>query len=230
MRKAILGSMIGAIMICGLTTPAYAQSVTNDDTWVYVYQNDELVHQSRTCGDNVFTTTELNLRTGPSFDSDIVTVIPSNVKLFRVGKHDKWTVVQIAGVNYFVATQHITEIEPEIITDWIFTPLVETSLVVTEPVQYSGQYLGDWTITFYCNCSECCGQWAGGLTVSGTEPTEGRTVACGSLDFGTEIYIEGLGDYVVEDRGVEGNWIDIYLDSHEACNQMGMMSRGVYVK
>lgn len=90
-------------------------------------------------------------------------------------------------------------------------------------------YLGDWTITFYCNCSECSGQWAGGLTASGTEPTEGRTVACGSLDFGTEIYIEGLGDYVVEDRGVEGNWIDVYLDSHEACNQMGMMSRTVYL-
>ena len=39
-----------------------------------------------------------------------------------------------------------------------------------------GTYLGNFTLTAYCNCAQCCGT-AGNLTASGTVPTSGHTVA-----------------------------------------------------
>lgn len=86
------------------------------------------------------------------------------------------------------------------------------------------------TITHYCACSACCGKWAGGGTASGTIPTAGRTVACGDLPFGTRIRIDGLeGEYVVEDRGVNGFWIDIFCDSHQEALNRGMYTASVWI-
>lgn len=86
---------------------------------------------------------------------------------------------------------------------------------------------GAATITHYCNCSACCGQWAGGGTASGTTPTAGRTVAA-DLPFGTRLLINGH-EYTVEDRGVSGCWVDIYCDSHSEALARGMYQTEVYI-
>ena len=52
-----------------------------------------------------------------------------------------------------------------------------------------GTYLGNFTLTAYCNCAQCCGT-AGNLTASGTVPTAGRTVAMAGVPFGTKLLIE----------------------------------------
>lgn len=83
------------------------------------------------------------------------------------------------------------------------------------------------TITHYCNCSACCGQWAGGGTASGTTPTAGRTVAA-DLPFGTRLLINGQ-EYIVEDRGVSGCWVDIYCDSHAEALARGMYQTEVWI-
>ena len=88
--------------------------------------------------------------------------------------------------------------------------------------------IGEYKLTFYCNCRRCCGKWAGGPTASGKMPAEGRTVACGSLPIGTRILIAGQGEYIVEDRGVSGKHIDIYMNSHAACLQKGVQHAGVF--
>ena len=88
--------------------------------------------------------------------------------------------------------------------------------------------MGSYKLTFYCNCRRCCGKWAGGPTASGTMPAEGRTVACGSLPLGTRILIAGQGEYIVEDRGVTGKHIDIYMNSHSACLRNGVKHAGVF--
>lgn len=232
MKRANLIAITAAVMM--MAQPVWADDVvTNDETWVYVHRDGELIHQARTCGETVYTDADLNLRTAPGYDGEIVDVIPAGSELLRVGRHDEWSVIQVDGVNYFANSFHLTPQKPQEATSYHLGKEVAKE-VSNEPVraenEATGVYLGDWTITFYCNCSECCGQWAGGNTASGTVPTEGRTVACGSLDFGTVVYIDGLGEYIVEDRGVNGDWIDVYLDSHERCNQMGMLSRGVYLK
>ena len=89
-------------------------------------------------------------------------------------------------------------------------------------------YLGDWTTTAYCPCEICCGIYASGYTASGTLATEGRTVACGSLPFGTQVMIDG-NIYTVEDTGVEGEWIDIFFYSHDQASAYGMQTKEVYL-
>lgn len=91
-------------------------------------------------------------------------------------------------------------------------------VVEVEPVEEVGPtfiYLGEYKVTGYDNCSGCCGKWAGGPTASGVMPEAGRTVAmCSNYPFGTRIYIEGLGYYTVEDRGVSEGKVDIYVNNH----------------
>ena len=77
-------------------------------------------------------------------------------------------------------------------------------------------YLGDFKITGYDPwCKHCCSR-ADGITASGTLCAAGRTIATDrKYPFGTKMYIEGLGTFTVEDRGVEGNHIDVVALSHE---------------
>ena len=94
------------------------------------------------------------------------------------------------------------------------------------------EYFGVCTISHYCNCSKCCGQWAGGGTASGVQPTANRTVAHNYLPFGTRVLINGV-EYVVEDRGdanmAGGMWFDVYCGSHEEALQKGLYNTEVYV-
>lgn len=89
-------------------------------------------------------------------------------------------------------------------------------------------YLGTWTATAYCACPICCGPYASGYTASGTLATQGRTVACSDLEFGTQLLINDHV-YTVEDRGVEGAWVDIYFESHEEALNFGMQQVEVYL-
>lgn len=90
-------------------------------------------------------------------------------------------------------------------------------------------FLGTWASTGYCACELCCGQWSSGYTASGTWATEGITCACGMFDFGTVLYIEGFGYRVVEDRGVEGEFVDIFYSSHDAASAHGLQYVNVYL-
>ena len=89
-------------------------------------------------------------------------------------------------------------------------------------------YFGNCRITFYCGGPCCCGQWAGGGTASGTTATANRTVANGSLPFGTKVLIDGQ-TYTVEDRGVGGDQFDIYVDSHQEALNRGLYYTDVYI-
>ena len=90
-------------------------------------------------------------------------------------------------------------------------------------------YLGEYTISFYCPCEICCGEGATGYTASGVPATAWHTVASGQFEFGTELYIDGLGYFVVEDRGVDGNWIDVFCGNHDEALALGLQNRGVYL-
>lgn len=77
------------------------------------------------------------------------------------------------------------------------------------------------TLTAYCSCPICCGQWSQyGLTASGTTPKASHTIAHESLPFGTKVLINQQ-IYTVEDRGVFGDSVDIYFDTHEQALEFG---------
>ena len=90
----------------------------------------------------------------------------------------------------------------------------------------SGELLGTFKITAYCNCAKCCGT-AGNATASGVMPTSGHTVAMGGVDFGTKLMIYG-DVYTVEDRGTPYGHVDIYFDSHEEALDFGLDYTEVY--
>ena len=89
-----------------------------------------------------------------------------------------------------------------------------------------GKYLGNFMLTGYCNCAQCCGT-AGNATASGTMPVAGRTVAMAGVPFGTQLLING-NVYTVEDLGTPYGHVDIYCDSHSEALSFGLQSAEVY--
>ena len=102
--------------------------------------------------------------------------------------------------------------------------------------------LGEFKITHYCACTECCGKaeddpWYG-ITATGTKVEEGRTIAVDPkvIPYGTEVticYEDGTEHtYISEDCGgaIKGNRIDVYMESHEAANVAGVKYGEVFVK
>lgn len=80
-----------------------------------------------------------------------------------------------------------------------------------------------FNVSAYCSCAKCCGK-TNGITASGVKAKSGVTIAAPSnYSFGTKIYLEGMGTYVVQDRGgaIKGNKIDVYFDSHEEALRFG---------
>ena len=68
--------------------------------------------------------------------------------------------------------------------------------------------LGTYYITGYCK--KCNSPKNSLATASGRDATVGRTVAMKGLPFGTRVYIEGIGERVVEDRGVGSGKVDVF--------------------
>ncbi|MCI8443692.1 MAG: hypothetical protein HFJ37_00680 [Clostridia bacterium] len=80
-----------------------------------------------------------------------------------------------------------------------------------------------YKVTAYCSCSKCCGKTTG-RTASGARATAGVTVAAPSkFAFGTKLNVGGH-IYTVQDRGgaINGNRIDVYVNSHSAALQWGV--------
>ena len=83
------------------------------------------------------------------------------------------------------------------------------------------EYAGIFEITAYT--------WTGNPCANGNYPTARYTVASNYFPLGTKIYIEGVGEFVVEDTGgMASNVIDIYMDSQDECVQFGRRQAGVY--
>ena len=89
-----------------------------------------------------------------------------------------------------------------------------------------GTYLGNFTLTAYFNCAQCCGT-AGNATASGAMPTSGHTVAMAGVPFGTQLLINGTV-YTVEDLGTPYGHVDIYFDSHAEALSFGLQYADVY--
>jgi 3D (Asp-Asp-Asp) domain-containing protein len=120
--------------------------------------------------------------------------------------------------------------------------------VILEPLQEEPtveeklQDLGEFRITAYCACEKCCGEWADNrpdgkvIGAAGIELKAG--VSCAStLPFGTVLDIDGLGEYIVQDRTAKWvvdeygeNIIDIYFDDHEVAKKFGLQYHKVYLK
>ena len=96
----------------------------------------------------------------------------------------------------------------------------------TETSSSNGTYLGNFKLTAYCPCAQCCGV-ANNATASGVYPISGHTVAMGGIPFGTQLLINGQV-YTVEDRGTPYGHVDIFFDSHSEALAFGVQYADVY--
>lgn len=117
-------------------------------------------------------------------------------------------------------------------------------VAIRDIILASGPYrcIGEFTLTAYCPCEQCCGRWAEGrptdeagneivLTASGEVAKAGRTVAVDTsiIPYGSIVVIDGA-EYIAEDTGVKGRVIDIYFDRHEDAEAFGKQKKTVYIK
>lgn len=111
--------------------------------------------------------------------------------------------------------------------------------------------LGEYTLTAYCACVECCEIWSAEhpshegtgfvqRTASGTIAKSGRTIAVNpqAIPYGTQVLIRynGTGQerqYIAEDTGSamrKRKVLDIYMDSHEEALRFGVKKGEIFVK
>lgn len=94
-----------------------------------------------------------------------------------------------------------------------------------------GDSLGEYDITYYCACEKCCDVETG-LTATGTQVAEGRTIAVDPsvIPYGTQVIIGGHV-FTAEDCGgaIKKNRIDIYVNSHEKALELGRGKSEVFL-
>lgn len=141
--------------------------------------------------------------------------------------------IQIAGIALLVGSCVVppwdmpadaVRNEPESVVYAEAEEVIEPEEIAEESPEEELEYLGTFEMTAY--------EWTGNPCANGNYPEVGYTVACNSLPLGTQVYIEGVGYRVVEDRGAEwhgSNWMDLYLGDVGSCYEWGVRSVEVYV-
>lgn len=150
--------------------------------------------------------TGLYFRDNPSLNGNIVDLLPfaKKVRVLKRGCGDdgNWKKVKVDGAKGYVFGEYLQEENP-------FDEM---------------DYLGKWIVTAYSHTGSAC--------ANGNMPSEGYTIACNSLPFGTEIYISEVGFRTVEDRGPDwmGNeWCDLYITNYHDCVIWGAQSKDIWI-
>jgi cell wall-associated NlpC family hydrolase/3D (Asp-Asp-Asp) domain-containing protein len=116
----------------------------------------------------------------------------------------------------------------------ISTESVRETVTETKTVRV-GESLGQVVTSGYCNCSICCGAWAGAATASGAYPTAGHTIAVDAsnpfVPIGTKVVMNGV-EYVVEDTGNFAGYgvqFDVYYGDHASALAHGHQTWEAYI-
>lgn len=156
----------------------------------------------------LYTTTYLNMRTFPNTESEVEKVLNPNTEVTAIADYNGWTKISYINENdveeyYYLWNEYLTDEKQE------------------------NEYLGNFKLTAYCACNNCCGAYANGITASGTTPVQGRTVAMYGVPFGTQLLINEQV-YTVEDRGTAYGHVDVYFNNHSEALQFGLQYADVY--
>ena len=94
-----------------------------------------------------------------------------------------------------------------------------------------GERLGEFEITYYCACELCCDKETKS-TATGEPVVEGITIAADPsvIPYGTQVIINGHV-FTAQDCGkvVEGNHIEIYVNSHQKALELGASQAELYL-
>lgn len=113
-----------------------------------------------------------------------------------------------------------------------------------EPIKHYFRELGQFELTAYCSCPECCGKWANNRPTdergneivygaSGEILTEGISIAVDPdvIPYGSIVEINGK-EFAAHDTGgsIVGRRIDVYFADHEQAKQFGVQYADVFIK
>lgn len=136
------------------------------------------------------------------------------------------TFTEVVEIYTHQETEYVTEIQTETETE------PQTELIS----------LGIFTVTAYCSCEKCCGEWAnkrpldenGNPIVYGSSGEQliadySIAVDLDLIPYGETIYINDM-PYVAHDKGsaIQGKKIDIYMSSHEKALEWGRQTMEVF--
>lgn len=107
----------------------------------------------------------------------------------------------------------------------------------SEPMATEPEYVGMFEITYYTAGFESTGKYPGdpayGITRSGTTVEEGRTISAdwAVLEPGTKVYIDGIGERIVEDTGgaIVGQSLDVYVEDVDEALRGGRHTADVWI-
>ena len=165
----------------------------------------------------------------------------NKLKRFKIGLFTITLGMVLVGASFALADDKAVAegiILPEELneTTAILTPSV--AIAENEPTTQPEEWI-DAVATAYCPCEICCGKWAlnrpDGIvyTASGAEAVQGVTIAADWSIYppGTVLFVEGLGEMVVQDSGgaIQGQKIDVYFESHDDALQFGRQNVRFYI-
>lgn len=203
MKKGLLiGVIIIIITICFGNIRIFAND-NWDGTWdgSYIY----------------VATRYVNVREAPSTNSRVVGALVKNMIIPGGLENQGWIPVNYKGIRRYVYSAY----------------LIQTAKPIA--LSQSTTYIATCRTTGYDLCMRCCGKAPGsygyGITASGTYAQANRTVGMKGYPYGSRIYIEGLGYYIVEDTGYIGyNHVDIYCNNHSECYKLPQYANVYLVK
>lgn len=157
----------------------------------------------------------------------IVSLVASMVMHLLYGLEGIKQIDKLESYNKRLETQLMDKQEQiEVLEIIIENQKQDTSEIVDEP-----EYIGTFTISHYCPCSICCNK-SDGITYTGAQATEGRTIAVDPevIPLGSIVIIDGQ-EYIAEDVGgaIKGNKIDMYMNSHTEALEAGVVQAEVYL-
>lgn len=214
------------------TIPKDSEINVIDENEIFVLTDNGYIDKSDLYEDMYVTAKSgLNFRTEPNTDCEIITAVPYNTKIKikkeSIKEDTEWYIGYNDEYEFYVNKNYLSFEKQEDIVYEESNKNYSYHEETNQQQSSSGAYLGTYKITHYCACSRCSS--GTGITASGTYATEGRTVACNSLPFGTRIIING-NVYTVEDTGgMGGNTIDIFVGSHQEALNLGVYYADVYL-
>jgi len=98
------------------------------------------------------------------------------------------------------------------------------------------KFLGEFVITAYSGDEKSCGKWADGYFADGSpiSVVGNMTVVAAPKEFpfGTLLYVEGIGEVIVKDRGgaIKGKRLDLFFHKHRDAIVFGRVNRMVWLR
>lgn len=175
-------------------------SCYDKETTQYLFSITQTIHNKKA-------TTNVNIRVAPNTNSKSIGLLYKGKTIQVMGVGDTgWALAKLDDSFYYIWDAFLEESNDEPIT------------LASELTNLT--YWGNCRISSYCyNCNTPRYSYKSG--VSGWPCSAWETCAANGIPKGTHLYIEGFGEFVVNDSGPSamngGHWIDIFVDNN-SCN------------